>query len=179
MSLMLKQLRCAAGCMVLLGCFLAGCQRGAPTRYEYPMGEKVPVGPLTYNVIDSSWQTQLGDTFKLRIPQQRFLLITMSVTNGGGTDVSVPLFTIENPNGQSFLESENGEGVENWFGLLRTINPAQTQQGQLLFDVPLTSYRLRLTDGAGPGAEKYTWVSVPLRIDVDTVGTPGLTLPGK
>jgi hypothetical protein len=176
---MLKPSGCAVGCLAVLGFFLAGCSRAAPARYEYPMGEKVPVGPLTYNVIDSSWQTQLGDAFKLRLPQQRFLLITVSVTNGGGSDVSVPLFTLENSNGQSFLESESGEGVDNWFGLLRTISPAQTQQGQLVFDVPLTSYRLRLTDGAGPGVEKYTWVSVPLRMDVDTVGTPGLTLPEK
>ena len=62
-------------------------------------------------------------------------------------------------------------------GLLRTLSPAQTLEGKLLFDVPLTSYRLRLTDGAGPGIEKYGWVSIPLRMDVDTdVPTP---LPGS
>jgi hypothetical protein len=168
------RLRCAAGCIVLLGGLLTGCQKTAPTRVEYSMGERIPFGPLTYNVIDSSWQTQLGDTFKLRIPQQRFLVLTVSVTNGGGSDVSVPLFTLENPSGQDFLESDNGEGLDNWFGLLRTITPAQTQQGKLIFDVPLTSYRLRLTDGAGPGLEKYTWVTIPLRMDVDTVSTPAL-----
>jgi hypothetical protein len=81
---------------------------------------------------------------------------------------------LENPSGQDFLESDNGEGLDNWFGLLRTITPAQTQQGKLIFDVPLTSYRLRLTDGAGPGLEKYTWVTIPLRMDVDTVSTPAL-----
>jgi hypothetical protein len=172
-------LRCAAGCVLLLGGLLTGCQKAAPTRFEYAMGEKIPFGPLTYNVIESSWQTQLGDTFKLRIPQQRFLLITVSVTNGGGNDVSVPLFTLENPSGQDFLESDDGEGVDNWFGLLRTITPAQTQQGKLVFDVPLTSYRLRLTDGGGPGLEKYTWVNIPLRMDVDTVANPGLSLPAK
>ena len=171
---MRTRLRWAAGCIALLGGLLTGCQKATPTRVEYSMGERIPFGPLTYNVIDSSWQTQLGDTFKLRIPQQRFLVLTVSVTNGGGNDVSVPLFTLENSNGQDYLESDDGEGVDNWFGLLRTITPAQTQQGKLIFDVPLTSYRLRLTDGAGPGLEKYTWVTIPLRMDVDTVSTPAL-----
>jgi hypothetical protein len=70
---------------------------------------------------------------------------------------------------------ENGEGVSNWLGILRTVRPAETLQGQILFDVPLTSYRLRVPDGAGPGEEKYAWISIPLRMDVD--GPP--TLPGR
>lgn len=166
----------ACGALLVSWC-LAGCNRGNSTRIDYQMGEKVPLGPLTYNVIDTSWQTQLGDVFKLRSPQQRFLMITISVTNGGGSDVALPLFNLENSNGQSFLESENGEGVDRWFGLLRTVSPAQTQQGHILFDVPLSSYRLRVTDGAGPGAEKYAWIDIPLRMDVDTgvqTPTPGV-----
>src|SRR5579862_2813092 len=117
--------RCAVLCVFVFGCVLAGCQRQAPSRTEYPMGEKVPVGPLVYNVIESDWRTQLGDVLNVRLPQQRFLSITVSVTNGGGSDVSVPLFTLENAKGQTFLELQNGEGVDNWFGLLRTIAPAQ------------------------------------------------------
>src|SRR5580692_10729253 len=154
--------------LVFLGA-LAGCgNKGNSLRIDYPMGERVSLGPLTYNVVESVWRSQLGDAFKMRIPEQRFFLITISVTNGGGRDVSVPLLNLENNNGQSFLESNSGEGVDNWFGLLRNLNPAQTQQGRILFDVPLSSYRLRLTDGGGPGAEKYGWVTIPLRIDVDT-----------
>jgi hypothetical protein len=136
------------------------------------MGEKAPIGPLTYSVIETSWRSQLGDGFKLRTPQQRFLVIRLAVTNGGGTDTSVPLLQLENQNGQMFMESENGEGIDKWFGLLRTIQPAETVEGRIVFDVPLTSYRLRVTDGAGPGAEKYAWISIPLRMDVDTVQTP-------
>lgn len=140
------------------------------------MGERVTVGPLTYNVIESVWRSQLGDVFKTRVPQQRFLLIDITVTNGGGKEISVPLLTLENQSGETFPESENGEGVDNWFGILRTLSPAQTQQGRLVFDVPLTSYRLRLTDGGEPGTEKYAWVEIPLRIDTDTgVSSP---IPG-
>lgn len=152
---------------------LAGCNRQTATQIDYQMGERITVGPLVYNVVETVWQSQLGDPFKLRLPEQRFLLVTVSVTNGGGRDVSVPMLALENQNGQKYQESENGEGVDNWFGLLRNITPAQTQQGRLLFDVPLSSYKLRLTDGGEPGAEKYVWVNIPLRMDLDTgVATP-------
>ena len=131
------------------------------------MGERVPIGPLSYTVIESSWQTQLGDVLKLRIPQQRFLLIRLSVTNGGGSEVSIPLLQLGSYNSQSYREVEDGEGIANWLGLLRTLRPAETLQGQIVFDVPLTSYRLRVPDGAGPGAEKYAWVAIPLHMEID------------
>ena len=146
---------------------LSGCAKDPVVKTEYLMGEKVTVGPLTYNVIETAWRSQLGNEFKIRIPQQRFLMVTISVTNGGGKDVSLPLLSLENQNGDSFRESDNGEGVDNWFGILRNIVPAQTQQGRLLFDVPLSSYKLRLTDGADPAIEKYAWVKVDLHMDPD------------
>jgi Domain of unknown function (DUF4352) len=157
-------------------CGLAGCSQTKSARLDYQMGEKIPLGPLTYDIVQTSWRTQLGEALQLRFPQNRFLLIDISVTNGGGSDVSVPLFSVENTNGQSYPESAKGDGVDNWFGLLRNISPAQTQQGRLVFDVPLTSYKLRITDGGGPGEEKYAWITIPLRMDVDTTvqsPTPG------
>ncbi|MGD1096477.1 MAG: DUF4352 domain-containing protein [Bryobacteraceae bacterium] len=164
--------------LILLMGALAGCgSKGNSIRIDYPMGERVNLGPLTYNVVESVWRSQLGDAFKIRVPDQRFFMITISVTNGGGRDVSVPLLSLENSTGQSFLESNNGEGVDNWFGLLRNLSPAQTQQGRILFDVPLTSYRLRLTDGGEPGSERYAWVDIPLRLDTDS-GVEGPT-PGN
>jgi hypothetical protein len=139
------------------------------------MGERVTVGSLTYNVIESGWRSQLGTDFKSRIPEQRYLMITVSVTNGGGKEISVPLLSLENTDGKAFLESDNGDAVDNWFGVLRTLNPAQTQQGRLLFDVPLSSYKLRVADGGDTGSEKYAWVEIPLRMDSEFgVETPGL-----
>jgi hypothetical protein len=163
---------------VLLLAALSGCaNRGISSRVDYQMGERVPLGPLTYNVVETAWRSQLGDAFKVRIPEQRFLLVTISVTNGGGREVSVPLFTVETHNGQSFRESDSGEGIDNWLGLLRNLSPAQTKEGRILFDVALTSYRLRLTDGGEPGTEKFAWVDIPLRMDTDTgveAPTPGI-----
>lgn len=145
---------------------LGGCHSENSTRVDYSMGERVPLGPLTYTVVETAWQTQLGQGFKVRSPENRFLLITLSATNGGGADVSIPLLNLEAPDGRTYQELSNGEGVDNWFGFLRTVSPAETQQGHILFDVPLTSYKLRLSSG-DPTSEKAAWVQIPLRMDTD------------
>lgn len=145
---------------------LLGCRAPITSRAEYQMGEKIVAGPLTYNVVEKVWRSQLGEGFQVRAPQNRFLLITISATNGGGNEVSVPFLQLEGPDGKVYSEIENGEGVDNWFGILRTIQPAQTQQGRILFDVPLSSYRLRLSDGDSVSG-RYAYVHLPLQIDAD------------
>lgn len=147
---------------------LVSCSQENSTRLDYQMGEKIPLGPLTYNVIQTAWKNELGDGFKIRSPQQRFLLITISVTNGGGKEIALPLLSLESERGQTITESENAEGVPGAIGILRTVAPAQTLQGTLLFDTGLATYRLKLTDGGEPGSEKIAWVNIPLRMDVDT-----------
>ncbi len=154
----------------------AGCRTTVNSRAEYQMGEKVPVGPLTYNVVEKVWRSQLGELFPSRMPQNRFLLISISATNGGGGEVSVPLLQLEGPDGKIYAEVQNGEGVDNWFGILRTIEPAQTQQGRILFDVPLSSYRLRLSDGDSASG-RFSYVQIPLQIDADP--PVELPVPGK
>jgi hypothetical protein len=156
-----------------------GCKTAAPSHADYQMGEKIPAGPITYNVVEKDWKSQLGEGFQLRTPQNRFLLITVSATNGGGSDVSVPLMQLEGGDGKVYSEVENGEGVDNWFGLLRSIPPAQTQQGRLLFDVPLGTYRLKLSDG-DTAAGHFVYAQIPLQIDADpAVEAPSFGKPGK
>ncbi|MGH9559275.1 MAG: DUF4352 domain-containing protein [Bryobacteraceae bacterium] len=169
---MTKRLRSALVLAALVS--LAGCgNKQNSIEIDHRMGERVTVGPLTYNVIESSWRSQLGEGFRVRVPQQRFLLISISVTNGGGHQISMPLLSLENSIGATFRESDSGDGVGEWFGLLRNIDPAQTQQGRLVFDVPLGTYRLRLTNGSDAGTEKYAYVEIPLRMDGDsTVDSP-------
>src|SRR5258708_17343020 len=92
---------------------LAGCAPQREVRSEYPVGEKVPVGSLTYTVVETSWRSQLGQMLRIRVPQKRFMLITVSVTNGGGREVSIPLLQLEDANGKMYTESDNGDGVDN------------------------------------------------------------------
>jgi hypothetical protein len=143
---------------------LPGCRNLVATRAEYQMGDKVPAGPLTYNVVEKVWRSQLGENFQMRMPENRFLLITLATTNGGSGEVSVPLLQLEAPDGKIYKEVESGEGVDNWYGLVRTLAAGQTQQGRILFDVPLSSYRLRLSDGDS-ATGRYTYVQIPLQID--------------
>ena len=166
-SLLLAALSLAGGLL------LTGCSQN-PVQLNFQMGDRITAGPVVYSVIQTVWRTQLGDIFKSRVPENRFLMITLSATNGGGREISVPLLTLEGDNGKEYHELESGDGISNWFGLIRTISPAETRQGNIVFDVPLTSYRLRLTDGGEPGTEKFVWVDIPLRIDTDT----SIEIPG-
>jgi hypothetical protein len=154
---------------------LAGCQQQPRTNLKYEMGERVENGPFTYVVVESTWRSELGEGFQIRTPKDRFLMLTLSVTNGGGSEASVPSLTVEGPNGQTYQELTDGSGVSKWLGILRTLKPAETLQGKIVFDVPLGSYRLRLPDGSETGYEKYSWVNIPLNLDNSSVQAP---LPG-
>jgi len=158
---------------------LTGCSQQNSIQLTYKMGEKVSLGTLTYNVVEATWATQLGEGFKVRTPQKRFLIVNISVTNGGGKEVALPLLSLEDTQGQLISESENSEGVPGGMGILRIVNPAQTLQGGMLFDVPLASYKLRLTDGGEPGSEKFAFVEIPLRMQGDNIQAPVLEVPHK
>jgi hypothetical protein len=154
---------------------LAGCQQEQRTNLTYDMGERVENSPFTYVVVESTWRSELGEGFQVRTPKNRFLVLTISLTNGGGSEVSVPPLSVEGSNGQLYQELTDGSGLTGWLGLLRTVKPAETLQGRIIFDAPLGAYRLRLPDGGETGYEKYAWVTIPLSMDTGGVQTP---LPG-
>jgi hypothetical protein len=163
--------------LALVVSFLStGCRNLVATHTEYQMGDKVPAGPLTYNVVEKVWRSQLGESFQTRLPENRFLVITIAATNGSLVEVSLPLLQLEAPDGKVYRELDNGEGVDNWFGLLRTLGGGQTQQGRILFDVPLSAYRLRLSDGDSASGH-FTYVQIPLQVDTEMpLDSP---VPGK
>src|SRR4051812_44961083 len=86
-------------CLLASALTLAGCQEKAATKLTYEMGERVQVGSLTYVIVESAWNTQLGEGFSVRVPTQRFLLLSVSVTNGGAADISLPPLSLEGPDG--------------------------------------------------------------------------------
>lgn len=164
--------------VILAVSFLPGCRTMVATRSDYQMGDRIPAGPLTYNVVEKVWRSQLGDAFQVRIPENRFLLITLAATNTSGNEVSVPLLQLEGPDGKVYKEIETGDGVDNWFGLLRTLTPGQTQQGRILFDVPLASYKLRLSDGDS-ATGRFTYVQIPLQMEDDQPPPVPIPAPAK
>lgn len=157
---------------------LAGCGSDkAPLRPEYQVGEKVQLGPLTYTVLDSAWRSQLGDAGRPRYPEHRFLLVAVSIQNTGSSEATVPPFVVMSSSNQEVKESQGGEGVERWLGLIRNVGPKQTAEGYVLFDAPLGTYRLKLAESSDSGEERHTFVTIPARIDVEAPLTPPIAPP--
>ncbi|MDX2179369.1 MAG: DUF4352 domain-containing protein [Bryobacteraceae bacterium] len=155
---------------------LGGCGSKQQGRLSFRMGERMQVGPLIYNVLEARWTAQLGGTFDARIPENRFLLLRLTVTNSGGKEAGMPLLSLEDGKGNSFQELQDGRGVEGWFGLLRSLRPAQTDEGWIVFDVPTNSYQLRISDTVGD-TEQSVLIDIPLNLDSLNESVP-TTLPG-
>jgi hypothetical protein len=112
----------------------------------YQLGERVQLGPFIYTVFETQWLTQLGEGASARLPQHRFFLVRVSITNAGSTDGFTPPASLVDAKGTTFPELTNGEGVPDWIGSLRQIKPANSAQGNLVFDAPPAQYKLRVAD---------------------------------
>ena len=142
----------------------AGCSGGVLEEPVHRMGELTTVGPLTYNVLETEWRAQLGDSIEAKIPENRFLLIRLSISNAGQQQVAVPLLTLEDEEGNSYMEVSEIEGLPNWLGLLRILEPAGMLEGVIVFDVPPSDYRLRVTDGGDLESERTALIEIPLTL---------------
>jgi hypothetical protein len=134
------------------GILLAGCSKAPKQEARlYSTGAKADVGHLSYSVIDSEISQQLGDEpTSARTPQNRFIVVQVSVTNAGNEETSIPGMTLVDDGGQTYNELADGAGVHNWLGVLRKVAATQTETGMILFDAPARHYRLRLTDEFAP-----------------------------
>lgn len=129
------------------------------------MGERAEAGLVVYNVLESTWKTQLGEALSARMPHDRFLLLRLSVTNGSAQEVSIPLTTLISADGREFAELSDGTGVDDWFGMLRRLKPNETTFGWVLFDAPRGDYQLRVSDDAfDPADAKLALIQIPLRL---------------
>ena len=145
--------------------FLSAC--GEPTStdsFVYKMGEKVQVGTMVFNVLEAEWRSELPGDGMTQTPKNRFLVIKLSMTNSGGGQDTIPLLTLENAKKESFLEVSEVKGLNRWLGLIRLVNPAATDEGQIVFDVPTGSYKLRVNDGKETGSETTRLVEIPLAL---------------
>ncbi len=151
-----------------LGIACSGRKAGAGGM-TFRMGERATVGKLIYNVTEAQWKTNLGDGASARVPEHRFLVVRVTVTNSGTDQVAMPLLKIFDANGNSYLEQDNGEGVEGWMGFLRMMSGVETREGALLFDVVPASYKLQITDGGDAENEIVGYVDIPLQLESDPV----------
>lgn len=161
--------RFASAVVLLPVLLIAGCgKKNQSNTAEYNIGDRVQVGHLTYNVLETQWKSQLGTFPAARMPQNDYLLVRVSVTNGGGEEVSVPMLTIQNSAGASFQEMSDGTGVDDWLGVIRRVGAGETDLGWIVFDVPMNGYKLRVTNATAaetdPGDEKAAFVKLPLQM---------------
>ena len=160
---------------VLAASLSTGCssdEKSYPVR-TYNMGERVDLGHIVYIVFETQWLTHIGDGNDARIPQNRFFLVRMQATNSLGSDVMVPNVSVVDDSGKVYNELDNGEGVPQWIGFLRNVKPAESAQGNLVFDAPPRHYKLKLSDETG---DRTAYIDIPLSFGAET---PEMPTPGS
>src|SRR5215471_1908381 len=135
-----------------------GDTKSFPVR-TYSLGERIQLGHIVYMVFETQWMTHLGEGADARVPQNRYFLIRMSAVNSAGNDVTVPTLTIQDDSGNTYTELSEGTGVPQWIGFLRSVKPAESVQGNALFDAPPRHYKLKVMDEDG---ERTALVDIPL-----------------
>src|SRR5262245_52276934 len=132
-----------SACLVFATVTQIGCVKPPPATQVFRMGERAQVGPLIYNVFEADWKTQIGEGAQARMPMRRFLIVHLSVTNSGSEALSVPGLRLIDDAGHLYSESMDGQNVASWLGLIRKLKPADTLEGNILFDAEPKSYKLR------------------------------------
>lgn len=146
---------------------------GRQTRI-YQSGEKAEHNKLTYSVVDAQIFPRLGEDPNARIPQNRFFVVQISVSNAGNQPTSIPALALVDDNGKVYSELADGTGIPRWLGVIRSVDPAQTETGQIIFDAPSAHYKLRLSDETDAD---NVYVDIPLnfmheQINNTPIGTP-------
>jgi hypothetical protein len=153
-------------CALLVSC--GDGEKTFPVR-TYSLGERVSLGHLNYQVFETQWLTHMGDGPDQRVPKNRFFLVRMSVTNGGGAEVIVPNFTIEDDSGTVYPEMSEADGVPQYIGYLRRLKTSESATGNALFDSPPRHYKMKIQDETG---EKTAYVDIPLAFSLETPDVP-------
>jgi hypothetical protein len=157
--------------------FGTGCA-SAPTYAvrTYRMGDRVQLGSLIYIVYDSQWLTHAGNGASARIPESRFFVVRVSITNSGAGNVNVPAMTVTDEDGKQYSELTNGDQVSQWLGFLRAVKPADSLQGNVVFDCPPRRYNLKISDET---EQRTALIDIPLTFGSETPEIPSPELPEK
>lgn len=149
---------------------LFGCNSADSVATKGPVktgkvGERVPVGVITYTILEAEYKTQLGTASAPKLPAKRFLILRLAITNGGSKDADLPMFSLVDSSGETYQEVQDGAGVNQWFGMLRKIAPTSTEEGRIVFDVMPKDYKLEVSDGGEMGKELLAHIEIPMQFD--------------
>jgi hypothetical protein len=123
------------------------------------MGEKAEIGPFVYTAIETRWPM----TLEGRTPKDRFFIVHVTVVNSGASETNVPGFEVVDDAGNSYPELADGAGVDQWLGVTRKLPIANSEQGNIVFDVPPKHYRLRVADEA----DNFIYIDIPLNLSTE------------
>ena len=157
---------------------LGSCGKSIIDARTFQMGEKVQVGPLIYTVLAAEWKTEFGNGFDRRVAKDRFLVIHLTITNGGGGEAGAPLAQLVDAAKKEHGELQDAKGLPQWMGLLRRLSPAATEDGRIVFDVPVGLYKLKVSDGAVED-EKVALVDIPLELNAAPTSSVGIMPQSK
>ena len=135
---------------------LCGCSKKKEIR-SVAMGDKAEIGNFVYRVIETHWPM----TLQGRSPKDRFFILHVTVVNSGSGAATIPGFEIVDDQNNSYPEVLDGSGVENWLGVTRQIKGAETEQGNIVFDVQPKHYRLRVADET----DDFMYIDIPLNLE--------------
>lgn len=155
------------GVALALCALLGGCKSSRTSRHDpkgYQMGESVRTGPLVYTVLDTEWFDQIGDSAAPRLPRDHFLAVRISVTNTGSLTSGIPPLTIANSRHVTYAEINEANDLPEWLGYMRSVKPAETLHGRILFDAPTGDYRLKVVDDAEPENQSSATIQMPLEL---------------
>ena len=163
--------------LMIAACTLAfsGCQRTASPERVGAMGSPLAVGPLTYTALEIEWRDVLDSPQGQRVPKNRFLLVHVTVLNASSEQKAAPLLQLVDAKGGVHPEIAEGEGVPDWLGYLRLLQPRESRFGRLLFDVPQGAYKLRVSSGGDPEAEQTALIDLPLQLNSEVPRVSGAT----
>jgi hypothetical protein len=163
-----------AGVLTICGALiLSGCVKGTGAMKTHKMGEQAQAGYLIYTVYETEWKTQLGDGPTAKIPAARFLVLRLSVTNAGAQNHDIPQMVLLDQAGKAYPELPEAPGIADWLGIIRSVQPARTEEGRVVFDVPLGTYKLKVNSEPGADVESAGLVEIPL----DFQGVPDKDKP--
>lgn len=145
----------------------SSCSFGARPVLTVPIGQKVQVGKLFYQVIDAHWTLEVQGA--KQPPKNRILRLQLAVTNSGAQEASLPFLRLIDAAGNPVMEMSDLDENPRWLGVLRRLQPALTEEGFVCFDVPVGAYKLEVVDNSNADDEKVAYIEIPASL------TPGST----
>lgn len=147
------------GLSLFPGCSVVPTQAA---KQQFHLGDRAPAGQITYMGLSAEYRDQIpGAKEPLK---DRYLVMRLSATNGGAQEVTLPLTRLIAADGKEYPEVTEVEGFPEWLGPLRRIEPGKTEQGYIVFDVPVGAYKLEVSGGGDLEQEQLVQIDVPANL---------------